>query len=151
MVNFNVMFILLQFKKKGGKKKGLCKLGSFSAKKKTPKCTQVLDYSVHFRKPSVLLCPCPLLHDEVHLQFPYLSWRVRKVLCYPSPLWWRVLVLTCKVPSSSWVSDLMALLNPVHQMVLETGSQWSEHASLRSVAPFACTLFVPLLTKLRCF
>ena len=90
--------------KRKRKKKGLCKLGSFSTKKKTPKCTQVLYYSMHFRKPSVRLCPCPLLHDEVHLQFPYFSWRVRKVLCYPSPLWWRLLVLTSKVPSSSWVS-----------------------------------------------
>ena len=72
-------------------KGGLCRLRNFSTEKRTPKYTQGFGNYMHFGKPRTPLCSCPLLHDEARLQLPYFSWRIRKVLCYPSPLTSKVL------------------------------------------------------------
>lgn len=83
---------------------------------------------MHFGKPRTPLCSCPLLHDEACLQLPYFSWRIRKVLCYPSPLTSKVL--------PSRISDWQHFSILMHQVVLKTSSHQSEQASPENMAPF---------------
>ena len=121
MVNFNVLFILLQFKKKGGKKRAFASLEVFQRRKRhlnVPKYSitlYILGSQVYFFVPALYymmkcICSFHIFHGELERCFVTLHhcdggcwcWHARSPLLLGFPIWWHFSILCTR-----WSSRLV--------------------------------------------